>query len=63
MSRNAAKITMEVVIRNIAEQDAALKEIQSLCTEAEFSEYRLMIGKVYGSHAIRDHKSNRCEIS
>lgn len=49
MSRNAAKIMMEVVIRNVAEQDAALKEIQPLCTEAEFSEYRRMIGRSMGA--------------
>jgi hypothetical protein len=49
MSRNAAKIMMEVAIRNAAEQDAALKEIQPLCTEAEFGEYRRMIGRSMGA--------------
>jgi hypothetical protein len=45
MSRDAAKIVTELVTRNAAEQDAVLAEIQSLCTEDEFNEYRLMIGK------------------
>jgi hypothetical protein len=36
MSRDAAKIIMEVVIRNAAEQDAVLTEIQPLCAEDEF---------------------------
>jgi hypothetical protein len=49
MSRDAAKIIMEVVTRNAAEQDAVLVQILSLCTEAEFSEYRRMIGKSMGA--------------
>lgn len=49
LSRNAAKIIMEAAIRNVAEHDAALKEIQPLCTEAEFNEYRRMIGRSMGA--------------
>jgi hypothetical protein len=49
MSRDAAKIIMEVVTRNAAEQDAALAQIQSLCTEDEFGEYRRMIGRSMGA--------------
>jgi len=49
MSRDAAKIVMELVTRNAAEQDAVLTEIQSLYTEDEFNEYRLMIGKSIGA--------------
>jgi hypothetical protein len=49
MSRDAAKIVMELVTRNDAEQDAVLTEIQSLCTEDEFNEYRRMIGKSMGA--------------
>jgi hypothetical protein len=48
MSKDAAKIIMEVVIRNAAEQDAVLTKIQSLCTEEQFGEYRRMIGKSMG---------------
>jgi hypothetical protein len=40
---------MEVAIRNAAEQDAALIEIQPLCTEAEFGEYRRMVGRSMGA--------------
>ena len=49
MSRDAAKMILDVAIRNAAEQDAILIQIQSLCTEAEFSEYRRMIGKSMGA--------------
>jgi hypothetical protein len=49
MSRDAAKIVMELVIKNAAEQDAVLTEIQSLCTGEEFREYRRMIGKSMGA--------------
>jgi hypothetical protein len=49
MSRDAAKIVMELVTRNAAEQDAILTEIQSLCTEEEFNEYRVMIGRSIGA--------------
>jgi hypothetical protein len=49
MSRDAAKIIVEVVTRNAAEQDAALAQIRSLCTEDEFSEYRRMIGRSMGA--------------
>jgi hypothetical protein len=52
MSRDAAKIIMEVVTRNAAEQDAVLTEIQSLCTEEEFNEYRRMIGKSMGAMLV-----------
>jgi hypothetical protein len=49
MSRDAAKIIIEVVTRNAAEQDAVLAQIQSLCTEDEFHEYRRMIGRSMGA--------------
>jgi len=48
MSQGAAKI-MDVVTKNVAEQDAALIKIQSLCTEDGFNEYRRMIGKSMGA--------------
>ena len=48
MSQDAAKIIMDVVTRNAAEQDAALIKIQPLCTAEEFNEYRRMIGKSMG---------------
>ena len=40
---------MDVAIKNVAEQDAVLIEIQSLCTVDEFNEYRRMIGKSMGA--------------
>jgi hypothetical protein len=40
---------MDVAIRNVAEQDAVLIEIRSLCTEDEFKEYQRMIGKSMGA--------------
>jgi hypothetical protein len=52
MSKDAAKLIMKVVTRNAAEQDAVLAKIQSLCTEAEFGEYRRMIGKSMGAMLV-----------
>ena len=49
MSQDAAKMIMEVIIKNAAEQDAALIKIQPLCTDNEFSEYRRMIGRSMGA--------------
>ena len=49
MSRDAAKIVMELVTKNAAEQDAVLMKIQPLCTENEFNEYRHMIGRSMGA--------------
>jgi hypothetical protein len=49
MSRDAAKMIMDVVTKNAAEQDAVLTEIQSFCTEDEFREYRHMIGRSMGA--------------
>ena len=49
MSRDAARMILDVAIKNAAEQDAVLAEIQPLCTEDEFSEYRRMIGKSMGA--------------
>lgn len=48
MSRDAAKIILDVVIKNAAEQDAALVRIQPLCSQEEFNEYRRMIGRLMG---------------
>jgi hypothetical protein len=63
MSRDAAKIVMELVTRNAAEQDAVLTEIQSLCIEDEFDEYRLMIGKSIGATLFEIINPHYCEIS
>ena len=49
MSRDAASMIMDVAIKNVAEQDAVLIEIQSLCTVDEFNEFRRMIGKSMGA--------------
>ncbi|MEH2513141.1 hypothetical protein V1291_004495 [Nitrobacteraceae bacterium AZCC 1564] len=48
MSREAAKIILETVLRHGAEQNNALIEIEPLCTEAEFSFYKQMIGRSMG---------------
>ncbi|MFZ3307755.1 MAG: hypothetical protein WA280_00140 [Xanthobacteraceae bacterium] len=49
MSLDAAKIIMETITRNAAEQDAALARIQPLCSQDEFNEYRRMIGRSMGA--------------
>jgi hypothetical protein len=51
MSQDAAKIIMDTVIRHLAEQDAALIKIQTLCTAEEFNGYRRMIGRCMGEMA------------
>jgi hypothetical protein len=49
MSQAAAKIILDVMMRHCAEQDAALIEIQPLCTADEFKQYKLMIGRSMGT--------------
>jgi hypothetical protein len=49
MSREAAKILLNVVIRHAGEQDAALAEVEDLCTSEEFNLYKQMIGKLMGA--------------
>ena len=48
MSREAAKIILETIMRHSGEQNNVLFDIQPLCTEAEFSAYRQMIGRSMG---------------
>lgn len=63
MSRDAAKIILEVVTKNAAEQDAVLAQIQSLCIEDEFREYRRMIGRSMGAMFFEIISPNCREIS
>jgi len=49
MSRDAARVVLDTVIRHGAEQDAALSEIQDMCTTEEFSGYKQMIGHSMGA--------------
>ena len=49
MSRDAARILMDIVTRHAAEQDAALIEIRAECTPREFTRYKEMIGKSMGA--------------
>ena len=49
MSKEAAKLILDVLIRHAAEQDAVLAEIKKLCTEDEFNKYKGMIGQSMGS--------------
>jgi hypothetical protein len=48
MSRDAAKIILDAVIKSVGEQDVALAKIRPLCTTEEFNEFRRMIGKSMG---------------
>jgi hypothetical protein len=45
MSREAARILLDVALRCGAEQDAALAKAQEVCSQEEFSNYRLAIGR------------------
>ncbi len=49
MSRQAAKLLLDVIVRHGAEQDAALADIEKLCTKDEFDRYNRMIGKSMGT--------------
>jgi len=49
MSREAAKKLLSIVLRHAAEQDAALVELQTICSEDEFNQYKKMIGKSMGA--------------
>ena len=48
MSREAAKKIVDLMTRHGAEQNAVLAEIQSICTDDEFHNYRRMIGQSMG---------------
>jgi hypothetical protein len=48
MSREAAKTIIDLMIRHGAEQNAVLAEIQSICTDDEFHDYRRMVGQSMG---------------
>jgi hypothetical protein len=49
MSREAAKKIIDLMVRHAAEQNAALVEVQGICTEDDFREYKQMIGRSMGS--------------
>jgi hypothetical protein len=48
MSREAAKKIIDLMIKHGAEQNAVLAEIQSICTDHEFHNYRRMVGQSMG---------------
>lgn len=52
MSQEAAKKLLSVVLRHSAEQDAALVELQKVCPEDEFKQYKKMVGKSMGAMLI-----------
>ena len=49
MSREAAKIVLDMILRHAAEQDTILANIEQKCASDEFNEYKEMIGKSMGS--------------
>jgi hypothetical protein len=49
VSREAAKVILEVCLRHSVEQDAALLRIWEMCTEEEFRQYKRMIGGSMGA--------------
>jgi hypothetical protein len=52
MSREAAKVVLDVVLKHAAEQDATLVDIERLCSQDEFAQYKKMIGKSMGAMLI-----------
>jgi hypothetical protein len=49
MSREAAKATVQVMIRHLDEHGDLLRTIQSLCTSEGFVEYRIAIAQCSGT--------------
>ncbi|MDI1346897.1 MAG: hypothetical protein PSV22_22805 [Pseudolabrys sp.] len=45
MSREAAKKIVELIVKQGAEQNQILLDIESTCSKEEFARYRRMIGK------------------
>jgi hypothetical protein len=52
MSRGAAKVVLEMILRHGAEQDASLTAIRENCTDEEFGEYWRMIAQSIGAMLI-----------
>ena len=52
MSREAAKLLLEVAQRITGELDVTLAAVEPLCTKDEFSAYKLMVGKVMGETLV-----------
>jgi len=49
MSREAAKKIIDLVVKQGAEQNAILAEVQSMCSEDEFRKYKQMIAQSMGT--------------
>ena len=49
MSREAAKKIVDLMIKHGAEQNALLAEIEPICSDDEFQNYKRMIGQSMGS--------------
>jgi hypothetical protein len=49
MSREAAKKLLSIALRHASEQDAALVELQKICSEDEFNQYEKMVGESMGT--------------
>jgi hypothetical protein len=48
MSREAARKIVNLLIKQGAEQNAILAEVQTICSDDEFERYRRMIGQSMG---------------
>ena len=48
MSREAARKIVNLMIKQGAEQNAILAEVQTICSDDEFESYRRMIGQSMG---------------
>jgi hypothetical protein len=49
MSREAAKKILDLIMKQSAEQNQILLEVQSSCSQEEFDRYKLMIGNSMGT--------------
>lgn len=49
MSREAAKIVLDVILRHCAEQNSLWIEIGKVCSEEDLAQYKGMIGRSMGT--------------
>jgi hypothetical protein len=49
MSQRAAKIVLDLVIKQIAEQNEILKAVEGQCTPEEFAEYKRGVAESMGT--------------
>ena len=52
MSREAAKMIMDLMLKHAAEQSAVAAQVRPMCTDDEFRRYRNMIAQSMGTMLV-----------